>query len=143
MIEPYETPPNLDIAYILVGKSVVPRRVARPFMQFEIPRKWPQHRADRNGKESFDDGCLVFSSQVADRFEGEIERGIARAVLGVVLQLQKKRWNEIERLMNFRKLFGQRRHSEVVLRSVQVSPRHNVALAYQVFVKRLVHVPEK
>src|SRR5438128_1903684 len=125
MVEPRETPPDLDIAYILVGKSVMPRRVARPFMQFEISRKRTQHRAGRNRKEAFEDGCPVFFSQIADRFEGEIERGIARAVLGVVLQLQKKRWNEIERLMNFRKLFGQRRHSEVVLGSVQVSPRHN------------------
>ena len=143
MVEPCEAPPDLNIAYVLIGKGMTPGWIISAFMQFEIPRERLQHRPDRDGKETVENRCAVFFSQVTDRFEGQIERCIVRAAIGILFQLQYKRRNEIERLMNVRKFFDERRHSKVILRSMQVRPRHHIGFAHQIFVKRLVHVPEK
>ena len=76
------------------------------------------------------------------RLQAELEVPVARPSLGERLELHEQRRHEVERQLHLRKLAHQRGHPVVVLQPVHAYPRQHVLAGCEVFVVRLVHVPE-
>ena len=122
---------------------MVPGRIAAALVQLEITGIRLQHGANGNGEKPLDDEPAIFSGQFADRLECKLQCRIARLPTRVFFELKYQRGHQIECLMNARKLFQQRGHSEVVFGPVQIRPWHDVGSPHKIFVKRLMHMPQK
>jgi len=81
-------------------------------------------------------------AQLVRRLHAELEMPVACALLGERLELHQQRRDEVERELHLRELAQQRSHPVVVLQAVHPHPRQDVLAGGEVFVIRLVHVPE-
>ena len=82
------------------------------------------------------------SAEVGRRLEAQLQETVVGAVLGERLELDEQRRHEIERDADVRKLPEERHHAVVVLEGMEPHPRQDVLVGDEVFVERLVHVPE-
>jgi hypothetical protein len=139
LIHPGQGPPHLDIAKILFAVS---ERIA-PFVKFEVSGIRLQHGCHRNGKEPLSNHRALGMAQVRGRLECKIQHFVPCLIARILLQLQHQRRNEVERLMNLRKFARKRGHSKVILRGMQVSPGHHISISNDIFVERLMHVPQE
>src|SRR5687767_155804 len=100
------------------------------------------HPAARRVKELREkDGALVIG-ELCRRLEPEFEVPVARATFRERFELDEKRRNEVERELHVRKLPRQRHHAVVVLQGVHPHPWQHVLPGGEIFVVRLVHVPQ-
>ena len=88
------------------------------------------------------DECALVLGQRVRRLQAELEVPVARPSFGERLELHQQRRHQVERQLHLRKLAQQRDHAVVVLQPVQPHPRQDVLARCEVFVVRLVHVPE-
>src|SRR4051812_43129130 len=80
--------------------------------------------------------------EVFRRFGGDLEEWIAGRACDVILNLRDQRRDEVESLVNVGKFIQQFHHSVVVLERMQPDPGQPVLAGDQVFVKRLMLVPQ-
>ena len=118
------------------------QRRAAPREKLRIARRDIDHPGALRVKEVADDEGGVGVGEVGGRLQAEIEEAIARPVLGERLELNEERRHQIERDPDIRELADHRRHPVIVLEAVQPHPRQDVLVRDQIFVERLVHVPE-
>ena len=88
-----------------------------------------------------DDLALVWR-QLGGGFQAQLEMPVMRPFFGERLELNEHRRHQIERQADAGELAHERGHAVVVLQRVQTHPRQDVLAGGEVFVIRLVHVPE-
>ncbi len=93
-------------------------------------------------KKVLEDERDVGVGELGGRLEAQIEEPVVGAVLGECLELDQQRRHEIERDADVRELPEQRHHAVIVLEGMEPDPRQDVLVGDEVFVERLVHVPE-
>ena len=71
-----------------------------------------------------------------------LQKGILRGSRNVVLDLGDQRRNEIESLVDVGKFVEQLDHAEIIFEGMQANPGQTIFARDQVFVKRLMLVPE-
>ena len=138
-IDPRELVPHLQVEKILVGVS--PARVALP-QQLGIARIAIDHPPARRVKKFRQRGCALRFGQLVRRLQAELEVPVARPSFGEGFELHEQRRHEVEGQLHLRKLAHQRGHPVVVLQPVHAYPRQHMLARGEVFVVRLVHVPE-
>ena len=70
------------------------------------------------------------------------EKWIMRRSVDVVLNLRDQRWDKVESLVNIGKLVQQFHHAVVVFQGMQANPGKAVFTRNQIFVERLMLVPQ-
>ena len=73
LVHPHESPPDLDVANVLVRESLVTRRIATALIQLEISRKGLEHGSDGNRKELLDHLTAVLGRQLIHRLECQFD----------------------------------------------------------------------
>ena len=94
-------------------------------------------------KEVLQDEGHVLLGELRGRLQAQVEVPVVRAVGGEGLELHQERRNQVERHPDGRKFAQQRDHPVVVLQGVEANPGEDVLAGDQIFVVRLVHVPEE
>ena len=147
LIEPGDLGKHLQVAIILRGKSPaglghIGVRLACVVKLAEA--RVPADHALRIGVEKvFQNQRLIRFRQVLGGFDGGFQKRVHRSAGGVFRHLHQHGRNQIESLPHRGKLLQQAHHAVIVFQRVQAGPWQLVAAGNQIFVKRLVHVPEK
>jgi len=94
-------------------------------------------------EEVLEDEIDIEVVQFGGRLETQVEEPVARLVGGERFELHQQRRHQIEGHLDAGKLAQQRHHAVVVLQRVQADPRQDVLPRDEVFVVRLVHVPQQ
>jgi len=136
-IDPGQLLPDLKVPKIVhvVGRSASGKQVgvARIDVDHPLPLS-----VEKVGANELDLG----RGQIDRRLETELERPIPRAIFGERLELDEEGRHEVEGHLHVGKLPQERHHPVVVLERVQPHPRQDVLPRREVFIERLMHVPE-
>jgi hypothetical protein len=73
---------------------------------------------------------------------GHLQKRILGLARNIILNLRNQRRHQIERLMHLRELVQQLHHPVVVFQSMQARPGQTILPRHQVFVERLVLMPQ-
>ncbi len=142
--EPRQVEPRLEVVDVLVAEGAVlpphaqELRVARVDLDLVPPV---------GVEETGYDEVLIDVGQVLGRCEAEFHPEVGGAVLGVVVQLDDHRRNEVDRQMHVRVVGHDRGHGVVVADRVQADPREEIGArrvsVHAHAIERLVLVPEE
>ncbi len=138
-VDPCELVPDLQIEKVLVRIS--PAGVALP-QELEIPWIGLDHPSARRMEKLGEDDLALVLCQLAGGLQAQLEMPVACAFFGEGLELNEHRRHQIERQADPGELAHQRGHAVVVLQRVQAYPWQDVLACREIFVIRLVHVPE-
>ena len=138
-IDPRQLVPYLQVEKILVRVSPA----GLPLLQeLGVARISIDHSPARGVEEFGERDRPLVIAQLVRRLHAELEVPVPRALLGERLELHEQRGDQVERELHLRKLAQQRGHPVVVLQTVHPHPREDMLARGEVFVVRLVHVPE-
>jgi hypothetical protein len=138
-IDPRELVPHLEIQKIL---SRIPAACIPLLQQLGITRVQIDHPPAWRVKKFREHGRAIMLGQHLRRFQAQLEVPVACPSFRKRLELNEERGDEVEGQLHLRKLAHQRNHSVVVLQPVHAYPRQYVLAGCEIFIVRLVHVPE-
>src|SRR5215467_9267532 len=87
VVHPYERPPDLNVPKIVLAERFAP---FASFIQLEIALKRMKHGAERNRKESLDNGFAIVSRQFVGGSKSQIERFVSRGAGSIFLELHEQ-----------------------------------------------------
>src|SRR5262249_51982604 len=128
---------------IVVCPLIMAGSMAAVFVQFEVAGKRLHHGTHRYREKLIENDGAIPLIEVCSWLERELEQWVSSFFAAILFKLQNKRRDQIERLVNFGKFSRQCSHSKIVLGRVQIRPRHDVRVANDIFIERLMHVPEE
>ena len=137
-IDPRQLVPDLQIAQVVDRVRRGPTREQLRVAWVDVDHPLPL-RVEEVRPHELD----LVSRQIGRRLHAQLERPIARAVLGERFQLHEERRHQVERDLDRRELAQDRRHAEIIFEGMQADPRQDVLAGDQVLVERLVHVPQQ
>jgi hypothetical protein len=149
-IDPGELVPYLQVAQVVAAESggrraAIGRRGQRPAaarQQLGVSRVDVDHPLALRVEEVFDDELGVVLVEIGGRLQAQLEGPIPGAIAGKGFELDEQRRHQIERHPDVGKLAQNRHHAVIVLQRVETHPRQDVLAGHEVFVVRLVHVPQ-
>ena len=149
-IDPGQLVPHLQVAQIVAvepcgRRAAIGRRGQRPAaarQQFGVTRVDVDHPLALRVEEVFDDELDVVLVEIDGGLQAQFERPIPGAIAGKGFELDQQRRHQIERHPDVGKLAQDRHHAVIVLQRVKAHPRQDVLPRHEVFVVRLVHVPQ-
>ena len=139
-IEPNQKMINLQIAKVLRRETFLARLHS---VQFQIARIARNQAVVIRLEEILQNEVLLRLAQLFGGRERAIEKRIGRFSRSIFVDLRDHRRHQVERFVNRRKFGENLNHSGVVFERVEPRPRQFVLSGPQIFVERLMHVPQK
>src|SRR5438270_707245 len=118
------------------------RRSAAEREQLGVPWVHLNHALVLRVEEILEDEIDIAVGEVGGRPEAQLEVPVARAIGRERLELDEHRGYQVEGHLHLRELAHQRGHAVVILQRVEPHPRKDVLPRDEVFVERLMHVPQ-
>ena len=149
-IDPRKLVPDLKVAQVVAreprrGRAAVRGRGQRSAAEREqlgVPWVHLNHALVLRVEEILEDEIDIAVGEVGGRPEAQLEVPVARAIGRERLELHEHRGYQVEGHLHLRELAHQRGHAVVILQRVEPHPRKDVLPRDEVFVERLMHVPQ-
>ena len=147
LVEPPNLREHLQVGEVLSLKIFLRalRRFPRPVKflpQFAVPRIAPDYIHRIRLKQILQRKPPLPFCQVFRGLRRNLQKRVLRLARNIILNLRDQRGHQIERLMHLRELVQQLHHPVVVFQSMEARPGQTILPRHQVFVERLVLVPQ-
>src|SRR5579863_6778766 len=147
LVEPCDLGQHLQIGEVLRLKVFLSplRRItgtAKSLPQLMVARIASDHVHRVRLKQVLQGEEPLVDREVLRGYRCSAQEGIVRGSGYVVLQLRDQRGDEVEGLVDVGKLIQQLDHAVIIFEGVQSNPRQTVLAGNQIFVVRLMLVPE-
>ncbi len=145
-VEPGELRPHLHVAQFLGAEHVARTGrllcVAR-LEEFAVARIAVDHVRGIGIERVLQEQLALLFGQMLGGFEGEGEERVARLAGCILFHLRHHGGHQVERLLHLGEIFEDVHHAVVVFERVHARPGELVLAGSEVFIKRLMHVPQE